>query len=276
MWNRNKYLENITKLERKLVSFPLKALNNSERENKYKIEKDLKSELEVLDYLCSLLEFLLISIQQKKAEHTRFEEAFIILGTKILSHARSIKHVLIQGWHGDAYSLINFLLSDIQMVMYLGYYPEHLELWFAEKQDSYKDDKFRAVFSENAIIKGLNQKNIETTYSIFSLFRKSAHGSYWGAQAYTTSFNIVVLPCPDIHVILVTLCITVGFLAAILHWFVNERVEFGFTFSGDHAKTFQDINNKLNASALIMIKRISNFIIDQKDKRLGNREGAQL
>lgn len=277
MLKKNQYLTNITKLEKKLISFPLKALHNSERKNKSEIEKNLNSELELFDYLCSLLEFLLISIQQRNGDHNKFEEAFIIQGTKILSHTRSIRHILVQGWHGDAYSLVSLLLTDVQMIMYLGYYPEHLDLWFSEKQESYqKDNKFRIVFSDGAIIRGLNQKNIEATYNIFSLFRKSTHASYWGAQAYTTSFNIVVLPTIDMHICLVTLSLTVGFLSAILHWFVNERREFEFTFTGEHAKTFRDINSKLNTSAFILIKQISNFIVSQKDKRLGNKEGAQI
>lgn len=277
MLYKNKYLANLTKLERKLTSFPLKALYNSERKNTHQLERDIRSDLELLDYLCALLEFLLISIQQKEGEHSKFEEAFIIQGTKILSHARSIRCILVKGWHGDAYSLISLLLCDTQMIMYLGYYPEYLDLWFSEQQDSYQnDDSFRKAFSDSAVIRGLNQKNIEATYSIFSLFRKSAHASYWGAQAYTTSFNITVLPSPDIHICLSTLCFCVGFLAALLHWFVNERVEFTHTFSGEHAESFRSINSKLNVAASMLMGRINNFIVSQKDKRLGGKEGAQV
>ena len=248
-------------LDMKYLALPLRYLLTSERANEKSVVKDLRTEWALYDRVSALLTQLLLHIQQK-AKISRFEEALLLLGNKVLSHLRSIKAVLIKGWHGTANSLLSLLLADLTMIMYLAFNPRLVEMWFSETQDTYQKDKgFREAFSEGTIHAAIQARGIEDTYEIFRIFRKTTHGSFWGTQAYVVGDRLVICPKPpDIRISLATISVAALFVSGFLEWLLTDNPPFGSPCKGKEYDTFRHLSNKLNKGAVSFIRVAENYL----------------
>ncbi len=148
-------------------------------------ERDLKREGEIYSWCCGVLRQVIVALAVKENDKNCLEKAVVILLKKILSHARSAWYAVLNGWYGDAISIAGAIERDSNMLMYLCLYPENLDLWFAERRDSYQTDReFKNTFNETVILKKLEEKGITTEKKASEMGSKTLHGSFWGAQVY--------------------------------------------------------------------------------------------
>ena len=255
-------------MEQRLLKVPLKYLSSTESKNT-KYIRELRAEWKLYDQLSALLVQLLVHIQQKDSHGDRFEEAVLLLGYKILSHFRSIKASLHAGWHGTAHSLLSLLVSDLNMLMYLGFRQDLVDTWFAEGQDTYQSDpKFREKFSERAISKALEDRGIKESYYVFQIFRKTTHGSYWGTQVYTVDMRLFIPPSPpDFRITLATIGFASLFVSSFMHWLLNDEPAFGTPFKGEDYDAFRQIHGKLGKATDHWMRNVTSFL----DKTKGSR-----
>jgi len=148
-------------------------------------ERDLQREGEIYGWCCGLLRQLIMALATKENDKNCLEKAVTILLKKILPHARTAWYAVLNGWYGDAISIAAAIERDNNMLLYLCLYPENVDLWFAERRDTYQIDKeFKGAFNEATIFKRLEEKGITTDKITFEMGSKTLHGSFWGAQGY--------------------------------------------------------------------------------------------
>ena len=253
--------------ERRLIELPLKYLRSTEARN-VKHVGSLRAEWTLYDQLCALLVQLLLHIQQKHSI-SRFEEALLLLGYKILSHLRSIKACLLAGWHGTANSLLSLLMSDLNMLMYLGFRRDLIDAWFAEGQDTYQTDpEFKRKFGEKAVADELERRGIKDNYEVFKIFRKTTHGSYWGVQAYTVDMQLVILAQPpDFRLVLATVGFASLFVSALLHWLLMDEPSFGTPCRGQEYDAFRRIHKKLSKATGRFMAVVAKYLHATKGAR---------
>jgi hypothetical protein len=148
-------------------------------------ERDLQREGEIYGWCCGLLRQVIMALATKKNDKNCLEKAVVVVLKKILSHARTAWYAVLNGWYGDAVSIAGAIERDSNMILYLCLYPENLDLWFAERRDSFQTNKeFKDTFLESTILKKLEEKGITTDKNAFGIGSKTLHGSFWGAQVY--------------------------------------------------------------------------------------------
>ncbi len=273
--SKKDYLNSLTEPE----GFFLKSIKESINLDLFEVkniwQEDFASELELFDSVYSLFVYFLKAVQAKTGL-TRFDEAFLILGSKMLSDAQSIRLCTENGWTGTALGISRMFHSSNCMILFLGYYPEHLELWFSEKHDSYQKGKDFRVFLETEIIKKLTEKGFECTKLSFQLLSKVAHASYWGSQVYTDSGNVTFHPRPDFFKTLLLLAEIPGTISALINWYLgqfpNTLVEYFETNKVEDI--FVKLHASLNQACGQLMNRVVGFIIKTQDAR--EKQGGPL
>jgi hypothetical protein len=121
-----------------------------------------------------------------------FLAAFLMLASKIVSHAESIRLLTDIGRYGDAIGLVRFAVSDGMMLRYLALFPEDVGDWFDLSQLRVPIDKaskrYKALarkFWEGAVRNKLLEKGIMVHGSTFSDLSEAAHPTAWGLQYYS-------------------------------------------------------------------------------------------
>jgi hypothetical protein len=158
-----------------------------------------------------LLDAVKLVEERPEAEvHQRsFFLAFLILASKIVSHAESIRVLTNIGRYGDAVGIARSALSDGIMLRYLSLFPEDVADWFDLAQlrtpvdkagDRYK--RLARKFQESAVRKKLLEKGIDVGRSWFSDFSEAVHPTAWGSQFYAdlargNTFHIRYAPSYD-------------------------------------------------------------------------------
>ena len=116
---------------------------------------------------------------------------FMMLASKIVSHAESIRVLTNIGRYGDAVGVTRSALSDGMMLRYLSLFPEDVADWFDLSQlrtpiekanQRYK--RLAQKFWEGAVRKKLLEKGIRVSGSTFSDLSEAVHPTAWGIQFY--------------------------------------------------------------------------------------------
>jgi hypothetical protein len=117
--------------------------------------------------------------------------AFLILASKIVSHAESIRTLTSVGRYGDAVGLSRFAFSDCMMLRYLSLFPEDIGDWFDISQLRTPVDKagqrykrLARKFWEATVRKRLLEKGVHVSGTTFSNLSEAAHPTAWGMQYY--------------------------------------------------------------------------------------------
>lgn len=274
--NKRNYLGHLTEEEKLFVSHLGDIFDKDRQEVHQKWEKYFSPELELFDLVCALFIHFLETLRRKE-KLSRFGEALVILSSKMLSDAQSMKLSLKNGWTGTAMGISRMFWSANTKIMFLAYYPEYIEDWFSEKHDSYqKDKKFKSIFGEGTILKKLAEKGFTDTSASFQLSSKGLHASYWGAQIYTDEGHITFQPRPDFFKTLVLLSDTAGAISAVIGWYITHLKEsFEEAFENeDERATFGQLNAKLNQACGHLMERVFSYLADTQEDR--EKKGGEL
>jgi hypothetical protein len=158
-----------------------------------------------------LLDAVRLAEERPEAEvpERSFLVAFLMLASKIVSHAESIRLLTNIGRYGDAIGLARFAVSDGMMLRYLALFPEDVGDWFDLSQLRVPIDKaskryksLAGKFWEGAVRKKLLEKGITVHGSTFSDLSEAAHPTAWGLQYYSDmapsgAFHIYYAPFYD-------------------------------------------------------------------------------
>ncbi len=138
-----------------------------------------------LDILLNVTKLLHEEI--KKGTDEEFNKALLILSSKLTQHMRSVFILTERGLYGDPIVIIRGILSDINMIYYLHFHPELLDIFLKEEATDYQLNKsFNKFFNEGVISKDLNKRKISVTKKSFQIMSKASHASSFGAQLYGT------------------------------------------------------------------------------------------
>ena len=141
-----------------------------------------------------LLDAIRIVEEQPEADRASkrsFLFAFLMLGSKIISHAESIRVLVDVGRYGDATGLLRFAFSDCVMLRYLALFPEDVPDWFDLSQlrpptgrPSERYKRLAKKFWEGAVRKKLLEKGVHVPAGTFSDLSEAVHPTSWGMGYY--------------------------------------------------------------------------------------------
>ena len=273
---KRNYLENLTVEEKALA----KALNDHFDKDRQGISDTWKEwfsqEIELFDLVLSFFAYFLEKLRKKK-EVSRFDEALLILASKMISDAQGARLSIENGWTGTAMGVSRMFWSAHNMIMFLAYYPEYLEEWFSEKHDTYQVDReFQKLFAEGNISKKLAEKGFELDKLSFQILSKGSHASYWGAQIYTDEGYVTFQPRPCFFKTIVILSEISAVISALINWYIEKKPEsFESIFeNADEQELFKKLHTKLNQSCGRLMHRATSFSIDHQDER--EEKGGEL
>jgi len=128
---------------------------------------------------------------EAEVQERNFLFAFLMLASKIVSHAESIRVLTNIGRYGDAVGVARSALSDGVMLRYLSLFPEDVADWYDLLQlrtpidkASQRYKRLAQKFWESAVRKKLLEKGIDVGKSWFSDFSEAVHPTAWGIQFY--------------------------------------------------------------------------------------------
>lgn len=143
--------------------------------------------VEVVLKVVDLLQKEISMNENNKTEVVKYNKAYLVLLSRSIQHAESMRILVENGLYGDCFPLSRNLLSNFNMMQYLHYHPEFLDLFLSERQDDYQKNKeFRAVFREDVIERDLMSRGVQPMGGVFHMLSKTSHASYFGAQLYWT------------------------------------------------------------------------------------------
>lgn len=227
-----------------------------------------KAELELFDSSIALFVKFLEGL--RRTEYTRFEEALLILSSKMVSDAQCTRLCVTSGWTGTALGVERMFQSARNMILFLGYYPEYLEMWFQEKHDSYQTDKeFKRTFSEGNISSSLSKVGFSDNTLTFQLLSKGSHASYFGMQVYASKGHLTFHPHPNIFQSLVSLSETAATISALLQWLIEKIPDVLFKVFPDEGKRkeFVKLHQAINKACGVFMRKVSEFLFDTQDER---------
>lgn len=145
----------------------------------------------------SLLRLLLDAVRavearpQAEVAWGTFLLAFLVLASKITSHAESIRVLTNVGRYGDAVGLSRFAFTDGMMLRYLALFPEDVADWFDLSQlrvplDA-SDRRYKRLaekFRDGVVRKKLLEKGIGVGGRWLPDLSEAAHPTTWGVQFY--------------------------------------------------------------------------------------------
>lgn len=274
--NKRNYLDHLTEEERLFVD----GIGGLLREDRQGIctrwTASFEAELKLFDIVCATFIHFLEKLRRKKSL-TRFDEAFLILSSKMLSDAQCLKLILENGWTGTAIGVSRMVWSANTMIMFLAYHPEHIEDWFSEKHDSYqKDRRFKTLFSEGNMLRKLADKGFVDIKNAFDLQSKGLHASYFGVQVYADEGHVTFHPRPDIFKTLVLLSETAGLISTLIGWHIKHlNKSFEETFEDEGERTlFGELNTKMSQACSHLLERVFSYLADTQEDR--EKIGGQL
>lgn len=136
-----------------------------------------------LKALLNVVDLLVKEVEEKKDE--KFNKAALLLLSRSIQHLETIVILTENGLYSDAWIILREVLSDMNMMYYLHFRQDLLDMFLGEKGDDYQlNKKFKTLFNEGAIAKYLVSKNMPSIRESFQKISKAVHASSWGVQFY--------------------------------------------------------------------------------------------
>jgi hypothetical protein len=123
----------------------------------------------------------------ERGEDEEFNKACLVLLCRSIQHLESIVTLTEAGLYGDATALIRNIMSDMDMLYYLHFNPQLINIFLKESAKDYQTNKnFNKYFNESAIDRFLSNKGLISIKESFQKLSKGNHASSWGCQFYGT------------------------------------------------------------------------------------------
>lgn len=142
-----------------------------------------------LKILLDVVDLLIKEVEQKKDE--KFNKATLFLLSRSIQHIETIVVLTENGLYGDAWATLRGVLSDMNMMYYLHFRQDLLDMFLNETSNDYQlNKKFKELFSEGVIERYLTSKGMPSIRESFQKISKAAHASSWGVQFYGTEGKV--------------------------------------------------------------------------------------
>jgi hypothetical protein len=160
---------------------------------KNKTEKEFKETKVIywhsLELTLQVVELLITENDNPKIANgvKKYDQCCLLILNRCIQHLESIRTLIHHGLYGDSFVLMRSVLSDLNMMQYLHFRPDLLDLFLHETIDDYQKNKdFKNVFTEKVIEDELIRQGLPSLKDGFQFLSKASHTSSFGAQLYCT------------------------------------------------------------------------------------------